>query len=239
MSIYLPFRGRDRFFNQGGDMKTFETPTPSAGWTVASPYDAWWDGKTIVTVGSGRDYEDPETAVEAAADQSLILVDAGSYNTGEIIVTGKRLVVRGLGESPTDVIITQTEDAVFEDQDLTTKGLLIENMKLVGSTNYRRAVNARSDIVVSKCHLYGYYTVNGMSSDGGTWETILKNCYIERGTYHFSQVYRNHFHLIKCQLNGAIAELQAYNSWLTEDYVTSATEEYGYAYGDYYVNPIG
>ena len=196
---------------------------------------------TIITVGSGKDYENIRLAVEEAPNNSLLLVDPGSWNTeGDSFLNINKLIyIRGLGASPEDTILRVGYWGI-----LSRSGGhgYYENLTIRIEDDWQRAFSASTGGIVTAnkvrvlpANVYTYSAGYVNIPQDGTFN--FKNCYLTKG--HRTFVYCN---LSLISLDKVEFDVTP-DSWncsgsLSGDYVITPTEGYGYNYGELTITNI-
>jgi hypothetical protein len=190
---------------------------------------------TIITVGSGKDYENINLAVEEAPNNSLLLVDPGSwYTKGDSNLNINKLIyVRGLGASPEDTLLRVGYYGIFS---LSGGHGYYENLTIRIEDDWQRAFNAATGGIVTanKVRVFPanrdtYSAGHGNIPQAGIFN--FKNCYLTKG--HATFVYCN-LSLISLDKVEFDVTPDSYlcSGSLSGDYVITPTEDYGYNYGE-------
>lgn len=207
-----------------------------------------WISGNVLTVGAGKDYTTIQAAVNAANAGDEILIDAGTYN--EIVTITKQVHMRGLGATPSDVLIitSGTNDATLLFSGISSfvssrRILTFENIKIKHTYNWRSAVafnssfdgGAGTEIIFNGCIIEH---VNTGVCIGFTLRpyaivrlinTTLNKGYADIASYSGEG---SELHFTKCFLNSAYSCTSCALTPLTTDYVV-ATATYGYGPGYY------
>ncbi|MFW6176559.1 MAG: hypothetical protein ACOC40_02540 [Thermoplasmatota archaeon] len=217
---------------------------------VDEDYIHLWDGETIVTVGdtSGHDLEDFVSeypnydqlyeATNDVAEKTLILVFPGTYDTNSKLNIDKKMIIRGVGDSYSDV--QSNGDPEYMHNINTDGEALIENMhwredhgsawkaNLIYKNNPGKTVLNKMYLSLSNSDQYGVF---GDSSES---ELRFINTHIESGYETLKDLNLDYTYLQKC-LCPSFGTHECDGSLAEDDYVESETEDYGPDYGKFFV----
>jgi nitrous oxidase accessory protein len=98
----------------------------------------------ILEVGAGKQFKTIRTAIDASKDDDVIIIHAGIYGEGEIIIT-KKLTLKGLGwpvldgQNKSQVLRIESNDVIVEGLELRNSGYSSTNdwgaLKVIGGSN--------------------------------------------------------------------------------------------------------
>jgi hypothetical protein len=195
-----------------------------------------WNG-TFIEVGTGKPYTSLTTAVNEAVTGTLILVHPGTYVYQPMTIPARKLFMRGVGASPSDVYIhtSSSQSAVI----YSSAGcdFIIENVRLHSHEfNNRQVFNCAtlSKTLINKCYIESSNGCVCFRYFGQVPEVIVKNCYVSSVTnyYHFYECDISNTTLDKVQLQAALSAYSTTGTFISSDYVITSTDGYGYGYGD-------
>ncbi len=201
-------------------------------------------------------YNHPQDALDTAIDGDIILIYPGVYSpkNGLVLSITKniRVFIRGMGDFPSDVVLTTPSDIYHtvrvDCTDATNMFVVIENMRIIANRSWsggvvHRQCSASTVTVLNKLHIYapssGYPIYFGDTS--GTYvnykgDSYMTNCSIERGYAHFFKLGAGSTtSIISAQkmlyLGGAYNTYQSTRDPSPNDYTLTNTTGYGALYG--------
>lgn len=225
------------------------TTVDMEGCSVASPYDTWWSGHVATVGATGKDYTSIRAAIAAVPNGTLILVDPGTYTFGASYYSTKTLIIRGVGASPTDVIIqnNQVDGQMFSVQ--SSGRYLLENLSMDQKYNWRHCLTlsgtGSASIVVNKCYLYSsnqpQYAYQIMGEDNwhlGTGTLKLfntKHMATYNNAFFFGSMAKEQLYMTKVELTAELTWSSYGTTYGADDHVETPTANYGYAHGTLFV----
>lgn len=243
-------------FRGGGTMILRGDESPASTSTPIRILGEIFEGNVIMVGKDGLleyDYDDPRTALSAASAGDLILIYPGTYSFTDVgMVITKNIYIRGMGDSPNDVVFS-TPDTIWHtivvDGSLTE--VVIENLKSVAERAWSgafvfRDANPNTVAYLNKLNLVatnsGYVVYFGDtlgSTSDYQGNAYLSYCTLDRGyatlrevgtgsTTSIISVANSHY------LDSYVCDTCNRNP-SPHNYVTSATANYGYTYGDYLI----
>jgi hypothetical protein len=202
------------------------------------------------------DYNHPQTAYSAANDGDIILIYPGTYSpqstyTSLYMNRDIRTYVRGMGNSPDDVILTTPSDIwhtiCIDNTDATNLFVAMENLKSIanrGSSGafVHRQCSASTTTILNKLYLsapsgYTVYFGDTVAYSDYKGNCYITNCSIQRGSYHLREVgagattstisiQKVHY------IGGSYSCMSCLRAPSPHDYVTTSTAGYGYLSGE-------
>jgi hypothetical protein len=200
-------------------------------------------------------YSHPQDALNAAINDDIILIYPGTYSpkSGLVLSITKdiRVYIRGMGETPNEVILTTPDTIdhtiIINYTNATKLFVAIENLTSIANKAWRGALvhrqcSASTITILNKLYLsatnYGYsiYFGDSVANTDYKGDCYITNCSLERGTAHFLEVGTGSTTSIisvqKTQyMGGAYNCSSCLRNPFPNDYVTSNTVGYGYFYG--------
>jgi len=245
------------------DNKIFSTFGRNA--LIKHGYDKQWQSHTgnIITVGSsGYDYTDLKTAYYAANSGDMILIYPGTYNTYTVEDANwsitKSIILRGMGDTPDEVVIRRTHDGVLLRINMTSGFVMFENLEIDPGSAADQGIwfNACSesvDVYINKC-ICGYSdwaAIGTSATESVSYRGNLEITYshVTRG----SVWYRPHYEYFGQAKPSYAPTFEAryieyaggtFSCYLCDGvpaphiYVETPTSGYGYGYGEYFVEPL-
>lgn len=204
------------------------------------------------------DYNHPQTAYSAANDGDIILIYPGTYSplggyTALYMNRNIRTYVRGMGNSPDDVVLT-TPSTIWhticvDNTDATNLFVAIENLKSIANRSssgafVHRQCSASTTTILNKLYLSapGGYTVyfgDTVSYSDYRGNCYVTNCSIQRGSYHLREVGTGSTtSTISVQkvhyIGGSYSCMSCARAPSPHDYVVTSTTGYGYLEGEFF-----
>lgn len=211
-----------------------------------------WSGR-VVTVGpSGKQLTKlPQAGWGDIPDIALFLVYPGTYNFNMMSDGAYRGHIRGMGASPTDVLIEYTSDNNLWIQDNGLWGTgnwvtVIENVYLGASARGLTSTNY-ANLIANKCRIdhwnsgrYDQGTINGHWSparQNGDMQIRHSYLYSASSTVlcalNLSRVW-----LKRTESNRSLGTYDCGGSLAESDNVTAPTVGYGYTYGEFLITGV-
>lgn len=194
-------------------------------------------------VGPGKEFSTIQAAINAADEHDVIIIDPGTYT--EKITLNKIVHLRGNTEHPenNEVLLQLNNGQHLLDINPPNPPypmtIFIENITIRQQNRYEFGVQFHSDrpnltVVMNRCTFLAEYRTHPMYGPSGSngMNVELHNCAINRNYYY--HVYGHNsgtMEIHKCLLNSGISVSSSSVYPSPTDYVTSATEGYGPAYG--------
>jgi hypothetical protein len=228
-----------------------------------------YDGDTltgnILSVGNDGqypyDYDHPQDAVNAASSGDVILIYPGTYSpiSGVVLNINKdiNIYIRGMGESPEDVILTTPTDVWHTIRvnytGATNLFVVVENLTSVANRSssgafVHRECSSTTVTILNKLYLnspngYTVYFGDTISHSDYKGDCYVTNCRIKRGSYHLREVGRGSststISFEKIYYTGGVYTcLSCLRAPSPHDYVTSSTPGYGSDKGNFLLELI-
>lgn len=199
-------------------------------------------------VGSGEDYSTVQSAVDAASDGDIVLIEPGGYS--EEVTLNKAVSLRANTENYTDTVIinSTTINPPLTIDYLPTghQSIYLEGIKFTkvgGSWQRLTAIlNANSYLSVyyNRCSIIAGANQYPISTDNNNlWRLEINNCYLVRGYAHILNCNWNNItsdDILKTELNNAYYCYLCTGAPDSNDNVTTTTSGYGPYYGEYYID---
>lgn len=203
------------------------------------------------------DYSHPQDAFNVANSGDIILIYPGTYspNGSDQVLDINRdinIYVKGMGNSPEDVILTTPSD-VWHTIRINYTGasnlfVVVENLTSVANRNasgafVHRQCSSSTVTILNKLYLSspsGYTVYFGDTVSYADYEgsCYITNCTINRGSYHLREVgtgsTTSTISIEKVYYTGGSYRCRDCSRVpIPHDYVTTSTTGYGYGYGEY------
>lgn len=208
------------------------------------------------------DYSHPQTAYNAASDGDIILIYPGTYSpqstyTALNINRNIKIYIRGMGNSPDDVIFT-TPSTIWhtiavDNTGATNLFVAMENLKSIANRSssgafVHRQCSASTTTILNKLYLsapsgYTVYFGDTVANSDYQGNCYITNCSVQRGSYHLREVGSGStISTISVQkvhyIGGSYSCMSCSRSPAPHDYVVTSTAGYGYLAGEFFFEII-
>ncbi|MBW0149235.1 Ig-like domain-containing protein [Marinobacter arenosus] len=211
------------------------------------------EGFKILNVGETRTFKTIQSAIDAANEGDVVLIDAGVYDEG--VRLDKLVHLKGNSENPADVVIKKQGGSYSEPPHYSlavaggtivyaNEDVIVEGLSIAGNPSHDwhsavRFPNHRGSVIFNKVRILSsrnHHTLYGLSTPG---RVEFRNSYLERGYATFNRMNDGQIALNKVVAPAGISYWSSSVRAAPSDSITSAAEGYGPSYGEWLLNLSG